>query len=55
METLWDASRAEELIFKAVEIIDAAAAGNFDRDNIHTEAFTANVRSKAEATAASTK
>jgi hypothetical protein len=40
MEQLWDADKADALIRTAAEIIDLVAAGNFDRDNIRTEAFT---------------
>ena len=40
MAKLWDASQADELISGAAQIVDAAAAGNFHRDNIRTEQFT---------------
>jgi len=42
-DRLWDSAKAEELIARAAQVIDAAAAGNFDRDNIRTEAFTRKV------------
>jgi hypothetical protein len=43
METLWDQTKAEDLLFEAVNIVDDVAKGNFDRDWIRTEAFTTNV------------
>lgn len=43
MEILWDLPKADELLFKAAEIVETAAASNFDRDNIRSEPFTAKV------------
>lgn len=43
MARLWDASQADELIARAAEVVDAAAAGDFHRDNIRTEPFTNKV------------
>lgn len=48
MEMLWDADRLDKLIALAVGIIDEAAEDKYERDNVHTEAFTAKVRAKAE-------
>lgn len=45
METLWDVSKADELIAQAARVVDQAASGNFQRDNIRTEPFTQKVRS----------
>jgi AIPR protein len=42
-DRLWEPAQAEELIARAAQVIAAAAAGNFDRDNIRTEAFTRKV------------
>lgn len=39
----WDPADSEVLFAKAVDVIDAVAAGNFDRDNIRTQRFTQNV------------
>ena len=36
METLWDGTKADDLIVKAAEVVDLAASGNFNRDNIRT-------------------
>jgi hypothetical protein len=49
METLWDATKADELIGRAAKIVDQAAAGNFNRDNIRTEPFTQSVVTYCEA------
>jgi hypothetical protein len=43
LEILWDPVRADSHIVFAAEIIDIAAKGNFDRDNIRTEPFTKKV------------
>jgi hypothetical protein len=42
LDILWS-DQIENLIADAVAIIDAAAEGNFDRDNIRTEPFTKKV------------
>jgi hypothetical protein len=39
-DILWDSTRADELIARAAGAIDLATEGNFDRDNMRTEAFT---------------
>jgi hypothetical protein len=44
IETMWDASVAERLLHEAAEIVNAAAAGNFDRDEIRTQPFTEKVK-----------
>jgi hypothetical protein len=41
--TLWDTAGADALMTAAVEGVNQAAAGNFDRDNIRTESFTARI------------
>ena len=43
MDILWDASKSDELIIQAAQVVDVAAAGNFQRDNIRTEPFTQKV------------
>jgi AIPR protein len=48
-DTLWEPSKADELIAQAAKIVDQAAAGNFDRDNIRTEPFTQKVISYCQA------
>lgn len=39
-DALWDAARAERLLFSAVEAVNAVALNNFHRDNIRTASFT---------------
>ena len=46
MDVLWYASSADDLLYRAVAIVDDVAAGDFDRDKIRTEAFTKNVISR---------
>jgi hypothetical protein len=41
--TLWDPTEADKLITKAATVVEDAAAGNWDRDNIRTEPFTQKV------------
>jgi hypothetical protein len=48
METLWDATKSDDLISFAAQAVDAAAGSNFDRDNIRTEPTTKNVISKCQ-------
>ena len=43
LTTLWDPAKCDELIIKAAKVVDAAAAGDFNRDNIRTEPTTKNV------------
>lgn len=43
MATLWDTAKADELITRAANIVNEAAAGDFNRDNIRTEPFTSKV------------
>ena len=43
MEILWDPAKADALIARAARVVDAAAAGDFHRDNIRTEPFTNKV------------
>jgi hypothetical protein len=43
MEMLWDTDKADNLISRAVAIVDKAAAGGFDRDKIRADPFTKRV------------
>ena len=43
MDILWDSSKSDELIIQAAQVVDEAAAGDFQRDNIRTEPFTQRV------------
>jgi hypothetical protein len=40
---LKDATTADATIQDAVQVVDAATGGNYDRDNIRSESFTENV------------
>jgi hypothetical protein len=40
---LWDNMKADDLCAKAAKIVEKAAAGNFNRDNIRTQPFTEKV------------
>ena len=40
---LKDVTTAETTIQNAVQVVDIATAGNYDRDNIRSETFTENV------------
>lgn len=55
METLWDATKSDDLITFAAEAVDAAAGSNFDRDNIRTEPTTKNVIAKCQQIIEATK
>ncbi|HTV55513.1 MAG TPA: AIPR family protein [Terriglobia bacterium] len=48
-DTLQDQSKSEEYVLSAARIVEAAAAGNFHRDNIRTERFTQKVIELAKA------
>src|ERR1039457_1476941 len=39
VSALKDSSKAEDTILSAVEVVDAATKGNYDRDNIRSEPF----------------
>jgi hypothetical protein len=43
MELLWDPTKADDLLARAVQVVDDVAAGSFDRDKIRTESFTKSV------------
>jgi hypothetical protein len=43
LNTLWDPTKCDDLIIKAAKIVEAAAGGNFNRDNVRTEPTTKNV------------
>ena len=40
---LWDPETAESLLTRAAKAVDKAAAGNLERDHIHTQPFTENL------------
>jgi hypothetical protein len=46
ISTIWDAAKAEELIGKAADIVEATAGGDFHRDRIRTQPFTEEVRKR---------
>ena len=48
MHTLWDAGKSDDLLIAAAQVVDAAAGGNFHRDNIRTEPTTQNVIAKCQ-------
>jgi hypothetical protein len=43
MDIIADPTKIDDLLVKAASIVDQAAAGNYDRDNIRTETFTQKV------------
>ena len=45
--TLQSQEDAERLLLEAAQVVEAAAAGDFNRDNIRTEPFTDKVKSAA--------
>jgi len=47
-DILWDPQKADELIASAAAVIDEAAAGDFNRDNIRTDSFTHKVKAKLQ-------
>ena len=47
LDILWDNDKTLDLIERSVNIIDEAADGNFNRDNIRVELFTNTVKAKA--------
>jgi hypothetical protein len=48
IQQLWDANKSEQLLTRAVKVIDSVAIDIFDRDNIRTEPFTRKVIQLAE-------
>jgi hypothetical protein len=44
MDILWDPNAADDLLIKAVAVVDSVAEDNFHRDNIRTEPFTKSVK-----------
>ena len=48
VSALKDATAAEAAIQNAVQVVDGATGGNYDRDNIRTESFTDNVIKAAQ-------
>jgi hypothetical protein len=53
LDVLWEPTTADDLLGRAVKVVDEVAAGEFDRDKIRTEAFTKSVISKGREAAAS--
>jgi len=46
LNTLWDSSQSDALLTRAVQVVREVANGDFDRDRIRTETFTAGVIDK---------
>lgn len=44
IKSIWDPGNAEHLLGEAASIVNAAAAGNFHRDQIRTQPFTEKVK-----------
>ena len=42
-KTLWDNAKADDLCARAATIVESAATGNFNRDNVRTQPFTEKV------------
>ena len=49
LTALWDSTKCDELIGRAVQIVDSAADSDLDRDNIRTERITKRVITKCSA------
>jgi AIPR protein len=45
-DAFWDPARADKLFEQAASIVEATAAGNFDRDHIRTQPFTDKLRTE---------
>jgi hypothetical protein len=45
LEQLWDLEKSDKLLAKATEVITNVSGGKLDRDLLHSEPFTKNVRS----------
>ena len=43
-DIFWDIDKAEKLLRKATEVVDSAAGGNLDKDNVRTQPFTEAVK-----------
>ena len=43
IEVLWDGNKADELCGEAATLVEKAAEGNLDRDNVRTQTFTERV------------
>ena len=43
IDMLWDSNKADELCARTASLIEKAAEGNFDRDNVRTQTFTERV------------
>lgn len=46
IESFWDSDKAEKLLKLAAEVVDTAASGNLDKDNVRTQPFTEKVRTE---------
>jgi hypothetical protein len=44
LEQLWDLEKSDRLLLKAIEVIAEVSGGQFERDLLHSEPFTKNVR-----------
>jgi hypothetical protein len=55
LKILWNQTEGEQLILSAVDVVSAAAAGDFRRDSIRTEPFTKKVKAVAAAKASNVK
>jgi hypothetical protein len=45
-DIFWDLDKAEKLLKEAAEVVDRAASGNLDKDNVRTQPFTEKVRTE---------
>jgi predicted transport protein len=43
IDILWDSNKADELCGEAAALVEEAAEGNLDRDNVRTQTFTERV------------
>jgi hypothetical protein len=48
LDQLWDNTQSDELCTRAADLAEGLAEGNFDRDNIRTQQFTAKVIAAAK-------
>jgi len=48
IKELWDTSKSDALLTRAVEVVDGVANTNYENDNIRTELFTQKVIEGAE-------
>jgi hypothetical protein len=55
MNRLWEPMGGDGLLTQAVSVVEAVAAGDFDRDRIRTESFTGSVTTKCREISEGTK